>query len=56
MAKMEEIPLLLHKQIIKKAKINYVEKLLKDIFIEYKMLKYNILCYPTYPQRFIISP
>lgn len=56
MAKMEKTPLLIHKQITKKAKINHVEKLLKDVYIPYKILTYIVLVYPTYPQRFIISP
>ena len=56
MAKMEKSPPPIHKQVTKKAKINYVEKLLKDVHIPHKILKYNALGYPTYPQRFIINP
>jgi len=56
MAKMEKVSLLIHNQFIKKAKINHVEKLLKNICMGYKIMKYNILSYPTYPQRFIITP
>jgi len=55
MAKMEKKPLFIHKQITKKAKINYVEKLLKNIYLGFKILKNIILRYPTYPQGFNIN-
>jgi hypothetical protein len=47
---------LIHNQIAKKAKINYVENLLNNIFLGFKPLTSKILSYPTYPQGFILNP
>jgi hypothetical protein len=56
MAKMGKNFLLFHKQIKGKAKINYVEKLLKNIYLAIKILINNTLAYMTYPQGFNINP
>jgi hypothetical protein len=53
---MGKSPLLVHKEITKKAKTNYVEKLLKKISSSPKILPYKVLSYKTYPQGFSINP
>jgi hypothetical protein len=56
MAKMGKSPLLVHKEITKKAKTNYVEKLLRKTIGTPKILPCRILSYKTYPQGFNINP
>jgi len=56
MTKMGKNLLPIHKQITKKAKTNYVEKLLRKINTKLKILKCKLLSYETYPQGFNISP
>jgi hypothetical protein len=55
-AKMEKKPFPIHKQITKKAKTNYVEKLLRKINVNRKALRNKALRYKTYPQGFILNP